>query len=252
MSIEDTSASKTAIMNTNTAASIIKDIEIMIKNYREYMTADRNHDGSKLLESVTVAIGEEVQIRKQFNAINDKCLQVIDLANKARPDLPSGTYQYTPDELIADAYLYIGHAYAIRNKLPEARSQFVKSLEVLPNSSAQFNLGIILEEEGKKQEAISAFQKVVTDFPNSELAIEANKKLTSSEKIASGRSNWTVTLILSIFLGTLGFDRFYLGYTGLGFLKLVTLGGCGVLYLIDIILILIGKMKDANGKELTN
>ncbi len=49
--------------------------------------------------------------------------------------------------------------------------------------------------------------------------------------------NWTTTLIISIFLGGLGIDRFIMGHVGLGILKLVTLGGCGIWALIDIILI---------------
>lgn len=45
----------------------------------------------------------------------------------------------------------------------------------------------------------------------------------------------TTALILSILLGGIGVDRFYLGYTGMGILKLLT-GGCfGILWLIDII-----------------
>jgi len=61
----------------------------------------------------------------------------------------------------------------------------------------------------------------------------------------------STTLIISIFLGELGIDRFYLGYTGLGILKLVTAGGLGIWWLIDIIMIATGKMKDAKGNELT-
>ncbi|MFH1972910.1 MAG: TM2 domain-containing protein [archaeon] len=56
------------------------------------------------------------------------------------------------------------------------------------------------------------------------------------------QKSWLTTLLLSIFLGPLGVDRFYLGLTGTGILKLlitiVTLGmGAGVWWLIDIILI---------------
>lgn len=57
-------------------------------------------------------------------------------------------------------------------------------------------------------------------------------------------------LIISILLGELGIDRFYLGYIGLGILKLITMGGFGVWWLIDIIMIATGKMKDSSGMDL--
>jgi TM2 domain-containing membrane protein YozV len=56
--------------------------------------------------------------------------------------------------------------------------------------------------------------------------------------------------LLSYFLGFLGVDRLYLGYTGLGILKLLTLGGCFIWALVDVILIGIGHMKDADGRPL--
>ena len=60
-----------------------------------------------------------------------------------------------------------------------------------------------------------------------------------------------VALILSIFLGELGIDRFYLGYIGTGILKLITCGGFGIWWLIDLIMIATGKLKPKDGSEYT-
>ena len=57
----------------------------------------------------------------------------------------------------------------------------------------------------------------------------------------------TTALILSILVGGLGIDRFYLGYTGMGVLKLLTAGCFGILYIIDIVNIATGKLLPADG-----
>lgn len=43
----------------------------------------------------------------------------------------------------------------------------------------------------------------------------------------------TTLLLVSIFLGTFGIDRFMVGDTGMGILKLLTGGCCGILTIID-------------------
>ena len=64
--------------------------------------------------------------------------------------------------------------------------------------------------------------------------------------------DWTTLLILSVLLGGLGVDRFYAGHTGLGVLKLLTIGGCGIWALIDIIMVATGKFTDADGLPIVN
>jgi TM2 domain-containing membrane protein YozV len=49
--------------------------------------------------------------------------------------------------------------------------------------------------------------------------------------------NWLFALLMSIIFGTFGVDRFIMGHVGLGILKLITAGGFGVWWLVDVILI---------------
>lgn len=65
--------------------------------------------------------------------------------------------------------------------------------------------------------------------------------------IGTSDKDWMTTLLLSILLGGLGVDRFYAGHIGLGVLKLLTAGGCGIWWLVDLIMVITGKFKDGEG-----
>lgn len=62
--------------------------------------------------------------------------------------------------------------------------------------------------------------------------------------------NFTTTWLLSLLLGLLGADRFYLGKYGTALLKLFTYGGFGIWWIIDLVSILNGKSTDKNGRPL--
>ena len=51
------------------------------------------------------------------------------------------------------------------------------------------------------------------------------------------RVNWVLVLVMSAVFGHLGVDRFIMGKVGTGILKLITFGGLGIWWLVDLVLI---------------
>ena len=73
-----------------------------------------------------------------------------------------------------------------------------------------------------------------------------NTPQTTKEK----EDKWLIALILCIVLGGLGVHRFYTGNTTTGIIMLLTLGGCGIWALIDLIMIACNTYVDGNGQTL--
>ena len=104
-------------------------------------------------------------------------------------------------------------------------------------SSAEQNVVIT------KTKTEDKFQKRQTKKVNKVINRLKRKFATHLE---NGKSQ-VVALILAIFVGAVGIHRMYLGYIGIGIIQLLTLGGCGIWALIDIIRIAMGGLKPNGG-----
>ncbi|MEN9752026.1 MAG: hypothetical protein RLZZ600_1073 [Actinomycetota bacterium] len=65
--------------------------------------------------------------------------------------------------------------------------------------------------------------------------------------------SWITALLLCLLLplvGVFGVHRFYVGKVGTGILMLLTAGGLGIWWIIDIILIATMQFRDIQGRQL--
>jgi hypothetical protein len=84
--------------------------------------------------------------------------------------------------------------------------------------------------------------------PKPEFELLPKPKLSRKRRPKS--RSWRVALLLSLFLGPFGADRFYIGRTRSAVLKLVTLSCFGVWWLTDFVLIAGDWRRDAWGRRL--
>ncbi len=82
--------------------------------------------------------------------------------------------------------------------------------------------------------------------PQAEICLKCGVRLSGSGNKSD--KDFVTTLLLCWFLGVFGVHRFYVGDTTNGLIQLFTLGGCGIWALIDLILIISGSFKDADGR----
>jgi len=81
--------------------------------------------------------------------------------------------------------------------------------------------------------------------PHNDNSMSTVPDLVQSQARTSGKSFLTAFL-LSLFLGIIGADRFYLGYKWLGVFKLITIGGLGIWAFVDQVLLISNNIKTKN------
>ena len=88
-------------------------------------------------------------------------------------------------------------------------------------------------------------ERVITQ---EEFDLQKEKLLNSSTTTST--TDWLTLFLLTFFVGVLGVHRFYVGKIGTGFLMLLTLGGLGVWFLVDLILVVTGQFTNKDGKKI--
>ncbi|MDA9713260.1 MAG: NINE protein [Actinomycetota bacterium] len=81
-----------------------------------------------------------------------------------------------------------------------------------------------------------------------EFDLQKEKLLNSSTTTST--TDWLTLFLLTFFVGVLGVHRFYVGKIGTGFLMLLTLGGLGVWFLVDLILVVTGQFTNKDGEKI--
>ncbi len=62
--------------------------------------------------------------------------------------------------------------------------------------------------------------------------------------------SYLTAMVLAVLFGVFGVHRFYLGYTGTGVAQLCTCGGCGIWAFVDVVLLALNQLPDADGRPL--
>ena len=81
-----------------------------------------------------------------------------------------------------------------------------------------------------------------------EFVSQKEKLLDSSTRTNS--IDWLALFLLTFFVGVLGVHRFYVGKIGTGVLMLITLGGLGVWFLVDLLLVVTGQFTNKDGQKI--
>lgn len=133
------------------------------------------------------------------------------------------------------------------SKLEELKSKQAKAelliSEATKDGKALTSKKLISIASEVKGEKLSFKEKIALKVFNKKIA---NLGAESASMMSGGKSQ-LVALLLVLLVGGLGIHRFYLGYTWQGVVQLLTLGGCGIWWLIDLIRIITGDLTPKDG-----
>jgi TM2 domain-containing membrane protein YozV len=128
----------------------------------------------------------------------------------------------------------------IKIQLPQIEKELREGLSTMEHRSA--NPGDLTKDQ------ISSHDTENRIIEGTELVEMQPDKQTEQADGFSDGDDQLVAVLLAYFTGIFGIHRFYLGYTAIGIIQLITLGGLGIWALVDFIRIITGDLKP-NGKE---
>lgn len=116
-------------------------------------------------------------------------------------------------------------------------TDLTQTKEVIFASSEYKNLNLVEKAIVKK-----AVKQIETKEAKKPIKKNENTLKTQANNGGLSDNEMWIAALLCIFLGGLGIHRFYLGYTTIGIIQLLTGGGCGIWVIIDLIRILTGDL----------
>lgn len=123
---------------------------------------------------------------------------------------------------------------------------------VAPVSLKEAGEKISKSAEASQPKKISKLEEIQTALKvkkEIKKALKEQKEMVQDPAPAGNSKSQIIALVLAALVGYIGVHRFYLGYTTIGILQILTLGGCGIWSLIDLIRIITGDLKPADGSE---
>ena len=111
------------------------------------------------------------------------------------------------------------------------------------------------QEENNQNEVVSGFYDNSQQNQQQTQGFQQQQNTQQQAPQNTGGKSKLVAILLSILPSVLtggfvhGIHRLYLGYVGIGIIQILTLGGCGIWTIVDLILLATDKLKPADGTE---